>query len=95
MARQILLAIRHSIDRFLDGVDDLAELQTQLVANASALDRRLLDLSGELEAIEADLERIRFAVLRDEQRPAATLRIERTRQMIVDALARRSDDTDA
>lgn len=87
MSRSILEDALQAIDSFVGGLGDIAELQSRLEADASALDRSFNDVIRELHSLDADLEEIRFARLRDEQRPAAILRLDPVRKSVVAALA--------
>ncbi len=88
MTRSILLAIHNVIDEFLTDRCDIDKLQGRLGANASSLDRTFGDLIEELQGLDGDLEEIQFTMLRDEQRPAAILRLERTQELLAAALCR-------
>jgi ABC-type phosphate transport system auxiliary subunit len=84
----LLVALQRSIDDFLAGRCDIAELQARLAMNASALDRSFSELTEELRGLDADLEEIQFTMLRDEQRSAAVFRLARAHQLLVAAMKR-------
>ena len=86
MSRAVLQNVLTAIDNFVGGFGDIADLQSALQANASALDRSFAGVIRELRSLDADLEEIRFARLRDEQRPAAVLRLDPVRESVVAAL---------
>jgi hypothetical protein len=88
MSRQILMAINSAIDSFVAGHSDIADLQAQLEANSSALDRSHEPLNSELRSLDADLEEIQFTMLKDEQRPAAIFRLDRVKEAVASALER-------
>lgn len=87
MSRPILEDVLQAIDSFVGGLGDIADLQSHLEADASALDRSFDRVIGELRSLDADLEEIRFARLRDDQRPAAILRLDPVRESVLAALA--------
>lgn len=87
MSRSILEDALEAIDSFVSGLGDIADLQSRLEADASALDRSFDCVIRELRSLDSDLEEIRFARLRDEQRPAAILRLDPVRESVVAALA--------
>lgn len=82
----ILENVLSAIDSFVSGIGDIADLQARLQADASALDRRFDSVIRELQSLDADLEEIRFARLRDEQRTAAVLRLDAVRESVTAAL---------
>lgn len=87
MSRSILEDVLQAIDSFAGGLGDIADLQSRLEADALALDRSFDRVIRELRSLDADLEEIRFARLRDEQRPAAILRLDPVRESVLAALA--------
>lgn len=86
MSQAILARLVSTIDNFISGQYQIGDLQAELDASRSALDRSYGELVRELENLEADLEEIRFSRLLDEQRPAAILKIDRVRESLVEAL---------
>jgi ABC-type phosphate transport system auxiliary subunit len=88
MSRQILAAISSAIDDFISRKSDIADLQAQLEAQSSALDRSYEPLNSELRSLDADLEEIQFTMLQDEQRPAAVFRLEPVKEAVASALER-------
>jgi hypothetical protein len=91
LSRAILENIIGTIDGFISGQCEIAELQGRLEADASALGRSHYELVNELQRLDADLEEIRFARLRDEQRPAAVLRLDPVRESALEALGKCND----
>jgi hypothetical protein len=89
--RAILVAILRAIDDLEAGRSSIAEVQQQLEANALTLDRSAGDLVQALRAVDADLEEIRFAMLLDEQHPAAVFRLDPVRAMVAAELGRAGD----
>lgn len=87
MSRPILEDVLQVIDSFVGGLGDIADLQSRLEADASALDRSFDRVIRELRSLDADLEEIRFGRLRDEQRSAAILRLDPVRESLLAALA--------
>lgn len=83
MSRPILEDVLLAIDSFVGGLGDIADLQSRLEADASALDRRFDRVIHELRNLDADLEEIRFGRLRDEQRSAAILRLDPVRKSVL------------
>jgi hypothetical protein len=88
LSRGILSSILAAIDGFVSGDGNIAELQSQLEANSSALDRTYEPLTREINALDADLEEIQFTMLSDEQRPAVILKLESIREAVISALDR-------
>jgi uncharacterized protein YuzE len=66
-----LLALSRSVRRFEKGEVGIAELQQSIVANASAVDGGSPGLLAAARQVEADLEHIQHAMLREEQHGAA------------------------
>lgn len=87
MSRPILEDALQAIDSFVSGLGDIADLQSRLEADASALDTSFDYVTRELRGLDSDLEEIRFARLLDEQRPAAILRLDPVRESLLAALA--------
>jgi hypothetical protein len=87
LSRPILEDVLQVIDSFVGGLGDIADLQSRLEADASALDRSFDRVIRELRSLDADLEEIRFGRLRDEQRSAAILRLDPVRESLLAALA--------
>jgi hypothetical protein len=70
------------IDEFEQGTMDVERLQSALTACAAALDNSSRDVLDELRRVDADLERIRFTMSRQDQPEAARLRIGQLRDLI-------------
>ncbi len=70
------------IDEFEQGVMDVERLQSALEARAAALDNRSRDVLDELGRVDADLEKIRFTTLLQDQPEAARVRIAQLRDLI-------------
>jgi len=87
MSRPILKDLLLAIDSFVNGLCSIADLQSRLEADASALNRSFEYVIRELRILDSDLEEIRFGMLRDEQRSAAVLRLDPVRESVVAALA--------
>jgi hypothetical protein len=78
-----------SSDRGSEEIDnDIAEVQWKLDVTVDLLERGFVDLATPIRVAEADLEEIRFARLREEQRPAAILRLDELRGELESQLAK-------
>jgi hypothetical protein len=84
--RGVVARLIGDIDRFAGGEIGIDDIQSQLEAALPLFER---DHSGARESIrlaEADVEEIRFAMLLDEQRPAALFRLDRLREALTTEL---------
>jgi len=70
------------IDEFEQGATDVERLQSALEACAAALDNSLRDVLDELRRVDADLERIRFTMLLQDQPESARVRVGQLRDLI-------------
>jgi hypothetical protein len=70
------------IDEFERGAMDVERLQSGLEACAAALDNSSREILDELRRVDADLERIRFTILLQDQPEAARVRIGQLRDLI-------------
>lgn len=93
--RTALESLFRSIDDFTasDGGNEeidneIADVQWKLDVTVDLLERGLVDLATPIRVAEADLEEIRFARLRDEQRHAAILRLDELRGELESRLAK-------
>jgi hypothetical protein len=86
--KAILTGILAVIDDLTMGTSDIAEAQERLGAYATALDRSAGELSERLRGADADLEEIQFAMLLNEQRTAAVLRLDPLRNLVAAELGR-------
>jgi hypothetical protein len=82
-----LEAIQSALDDFERGKLDAERLQSFLEAEAAALDNSTPEMLRELQSLDAELERIRFAVRQDEQRGETPARLEQTREILLQSLA--------
>jgi hypothetical protein len=84
--RAIITSLIDSIDDFVDGKLEIADVQSRLQARVDLLERTPRDLISVVRAAEVDLERIQFTMLLDEQRPAAVFRLDSLRAALQAAL---------
>lgn len=70
------------IDEFERGAMDVERLQSALDACAAALDNSSRDALDELRRVDADLERIRFAMPLEDQTEAARVRVRELKDVI-------------
>ncbi len=80
--RQVLTALRASIDAFTRGEISLEDVQSRLQSSLDLLESGNPLVPEAIRIAEGDLEEIRFARLLDEQRPAAVLRLDDLRFLI-------------
>ncbi|WP_163511244.1 hypothetical protein [Fodinicola acaciae] len=91
MTNRLLADALNTIALFERAEVEIAEMQRTLVAIGGALDSTYGSLIREFRQAEADLEEIRFGMLCDEQRPAAILRVDKLKELILAEMAENLD----
>lgn len=83
--RGVTARLIEEIDRFTSG-GELGEMQSQLQAALTLLERDGSTVREAVRLAEADVEEIQFIVLLDEQRPAAVFRLDQLREALTTEL---------
>lgn len=86
--RRIVQSVIDSIDRFIEGGISLGGLQSALQSGLGALERSPARFTEMIRLAEADLEEIRFTMLLEEQKSAATFLVDSLRAELESGVAR-------
>lgn len=89
--RPIIERVVRFIDDFVAARIEIEDVQRQLDSCLGLLEGRPQEIMKELRWAEADLERIRFTTLLDEQRPSAIFRLDSLREALQAALEDEDD----
>jgi hypothetical protein len=77
--RAIIASLIDSMDQFVAGDLEVADIQHKLQVSGDLLEREPQDFASLVHLAEADLEGIRYTLPLDDQRPAALSRLDSVR----------------
>jgi len=84
----VVARLVQSIDDFVSGTIEIDDIQSRLASSLTLLEMDGSSAYQTLRVAEADVEEIRFTMLQDEQRPAATFRLDDLRATLLEELGR-------
>lgn len=82
----VLGRLVESIDEFVSGGIEIDDIQSRLASSLALIEMDGSSVEHSIRVAEADVEEIRFTMLLDEQRPAATFRLDDLRATLLEEL---------